>query len=249
MGELRPSPRPIELACLPRPAVREAPQGSKTPRTPTRSSPASSSPRLKQAPLQTTRSRATCVAIHAARASAASAPTHSRAARQRLASKAPADVLAGLPARSGRSGRAGRAGVISGGMAGLWAGPLGRGGAVDIADWLSGGHCMRVAGVGDQHGIPGSYAAGYRHRFLARHPGHAPAGGAGLGLPAIDPPGGEGSDRSPRHSLSSWARDATGLADQQGLGRFACAARRGGHGPRTGASAGDPRRDDPGGRT
>jgi hypothetical protein len=80
---------------------------------------------------------------------------------------------------------------------------------------------MRVAGVGDQHGLPGSSAAGYRHRRLARHADHARAGGAGLGLPAIDPPGGEGSDRSPRHSSSSWARDATGLADQQGLGRFA----------------------------
>jgi hypothetical protein len=92
---------------------------------------------------------------------------------------------------------------------------------VDIADWLSGGHRMRVASAGDQHGIPGSYAAGYRHRLLARHADHARAGGAGLGLPAIDPPGGEGSDRSPRHSSSSWARGATGLADQQGLGRFA----------------------------
>ena len=98
----------------------------------------------------------------------------------------------------------------------------GRGGAVDIADWLSGGHCMRVAGVGDQHGIPGSYAAGYRHRLLARHADHARAGGAGLGfVQAIDPPGGEGSDRSPRHSSSSWAQGTTGLADQQGLGRFA----------------------------
>jgi hypothetical protein len=85
-----------------------------------------------------------------------------------------------------------------------------------------------VAGGEGQHGIPGLYVAGYRHCRLARPADHALAGGAGLGLPAIDPPGGQGSDRSPRHSLSFWARDAAGQADQHEHWPFrARAARRG----------------------
>jgi hypothetical protein len=87
---------------------------------------------------------------------------------------------------------------------------------------------MSVAGGEGQHDIPGLYVAGYRSRRLARPADHGLAGGAGLRLRAIDPPGGQSSDRSPRHSLSFWARDATGLADQHEHWPFrARAARRG----------------------
>jgi pimeloyl-ACP methyl ester carboxylesterase len=80
---------------------------------------------------------------------------------------------------------------------------------------------MMVADVGDPHGIPVLYVAGYGHCRLARHPDDGLAGQAGVRLLAIDLPGLGGSDRRPSYSLQSWARDGIELAGHLGLSRFA----------------------------
>jgi pimeloyl-ACP methyl ester carboxylesterase len=86
---------------------------------------------------------------------------------------------------------------------------------------LPDGRRMMVADVGDPHGVPVLYVAGYGHCRLARHPDDSLAAGAGVRLLAMDPPGLGGSDRLPGYSLLSWARDGIELAGQPGVGRFA----------------------------
>ena len=94
---------------------------------------------------------------------------------------------------------------------------------MDVALSLPDGRQMMVADVGDPHGIPVLYVAGYGHCRLARHPYDALAAEAGVRLLAIDPPGLGGSDPRPGYSLRAWARDGIELAGHLGIGRFAVA--------------------------
>lgn len=92
---------------------------------------------------------------------------------------------------------------------------------MDTALPLPDGRRMMVADVGDPHGTPVFYIAGYGHCRLARHPDDSLAAGAGVRLLAIDPPGLGGSDPLPGYTLRSWARDGIELAGQLGIGQFA----------------------------
>jgi pimeloyl-ACP methyl ester carboxylesterase len=80
---------------------------------------------------------------------------------------------------------------------------------------------MMIAEVGDPHGLPFLYVAGYGHCRLARHPDDSVTAGAGVRLFAIDPPGLGGSDPLPGYRLRAWAGDAIELADRRGIDRFA----------------------------
>jgi pimeloyl-ACP methyl ester carboxylesterase len=92
---------------------------------------------------------------------------------------------------------------------------------MDVALSLYDGRRMMIADVGDPHGIPVLYVAGYGHCRLARHSDDGLAAEAGVRLLAIDPPGLGGSDPRPGYSLLAWARDGIELAGHLGIGRFA----------------------------
>lgn len=90
---------------------------------------------------------------------------------------------------------------------------------MDVALWLSDGRQLMAADVGDPHGVPVLYAAGYGHCRLARHPDDGLAAAAGVRLVAVDPPGLGGSDPRPGYSLLTWARDGIELAGQPAQAR------------------------------
>jgi pimeloyl-ACP methyl ester carboxylesterase len=92
---------------------------------------------------------------------------------------------------------------------------------VDVALRLTDRRTVMVADVGDAHGTPVLYVAGYGHGRLARHPDDKLTASAGVRLLAIDLPGLGGSDPLPGYRLRAWVQDAVELADQLGIDRFA----------------------------